>query len=396
MKPILPKPVRDGVGDGEGDANGMASPPLRILILSDNKAGTLNQARGLAEGIQDRIGPQVCSVETMLARPRWPWSWLPARLWLGARWAALFRRPFPDLVIAAGRSAVAPAAALRRMSRATGDGATRVVALQDPRLPPSAFDLVILPAHDGITAPGVLVTTGALHRVTPARLAAAADEWRDRFTPLPRPWLGVLIGGASARYRFSVGEAAALGRNLAALARATGGPTPAAAARRTPMDSLAALRAGLAVEAGGHQKGLASRTILWDARDPAPPSGFADNPYFGILALADALLVTEDSVSMVSEAASTRRPVFLLPLQGKAGKFARFHHMLVAGGHARRLPGGHGIDGAGDPASWLNWQAVPLTDMDRAVTAVLSLLRQPTEKPLHTPAIGLSPTDHGH
>ena len=34
-----------------------------------------------------------------------------------------------------------------------------------------------------------------------------------------------------------------------------------------------------------------------------------ENPYFGILALADMLVVTQDSVSMISEAAATAVPV---------------------------------------------------------------------------------------
>ena len=71
--------------------------------------------------------------------------------------------------------------------------------------------------------------------------------------------------------------------------------------------------------------------MIWD--------GNGDNPYFAYLALADALLVTADSVSMISEAAATGKPVHILDLDGGNAKFSRFHAAMRAAGITRPFSG---------------------------------------------------------
>ena len=68
--------------------------------------------------------------------------------------------------------------------------------------------------------------------------------------------------------------------------------------------------------------------------------GTGENPYFGLLALADAIVVTEDSVSMVSEAVATSAPVLLAPLPGRSRRIARFTGALIAEGRVRPFRGG--------------------------------------------------------
>ncbi|MBT5646243.1 MAG: hypothetical protein HOJ41_00140, partial [Rhodospirillaceae bacterium] len=67
--------------------------------------------------------------------------------------------------------------------------------------------------------------------------------------------------------------------------------------------------------------------------------GSGDNPYFGLLGLADAIVVTADSVSMVSEACATGKPVHVIELDGGSAKFARFHEALRRAGITRPFNG---------------------------------------------------------
>ena len=91
--------------------------------------------------------------------------------------------------------------------------------------------------------------------------------------------------------------------------------------RRTGREELALVRDRLA--------GLPA--AIWD---------FAgDNPYFAYLGLADAFLVTADSVSMISEAAATGKPVHILELDGGNAKFVRFHRLMEAAGITRAFRG---------------------------------------------------------
>ncbi len=101
--------------------------------------------------------------------------------------------------------------------------------------------------------------------------------------------------------------------------------------------------------------------------DPARSAvwrGGADNPYEGWLGLADAVVVTSDSVNMATEACATGRPVLLAHLPGGSDKFARFHDALRRGGHAGDFEGA--IDFA--------WKPVALDDTGTVAGRVTRLL----------------------
>ena len=78
--------------------------------------------------------------------------------------------------------------------------------------------------------------------------------------------------------------------------------------------------------------GVPARVYRWDDE--------GDNPYFGYLALADAFVVTGDSVSMCSEACYVTRPVYIYaPGELCVPKHVRLHQDLYDGGYARPLSG---------------------------------------------------------
>lgn len=283
-------------------------------VLHDGKAGMASQAVGLAEATGFAF------VEKSLAI-RFPWACLPPRLWLmpfhapGSTGARL-SPPWPDLVIACGRNTAAPALAIRRAS----GGRAVAAQIQNPGVGRDEFDLLVIPEHDRLRGPEVIVTQGAVHRVTPARLAAE----RRRFPALaamPRPILSVLIGGTNKTYRLTLRRLGEIADSLAAILRVNGGSVLLTPSRRTGAAGLGLLRERLA--------GLSA--AIWD--------GAGENPYFAYLALADALLVTADSVSMISEAAATGKPVHIIELDGGNAKFARFHAAMRKAGITRPFAG---------------------------------------------------------
>ena len=154
--------------------------------LSDGNPGNENPCLGLAEAVG--FEPEVKRI-----RPRAPWKWLPPALWFNALGATGLTQPWPDLLIACGRLSVAPSIAIRR----AGAKACYTVQLLDPRMPAARFDLVAAPRHDRVSGENVIATLGALHRVTPDRLAAAAARFAATVEHLPHPRVAVLIGGRS-------------------------------------------------------------------------------------------------------------------------------------------------------------------------------------------------------
>jgi len=285
-------------------------------VLTDGKAGSRNGALGLAEA----VGLPVIEKHVHSAPP---WRWLPPLLWpkgvlgVGAGGDPL-EPPWPRLIVSAGERSVGPALEVKRRA---GDDAF-LVHIQHPRVNPARFDMVVVSSHDRLTGPNVRVTVGALHRVTDAFLAEAAARFGPAFAHLPRPLVAVLIGGANRAYRFDRETAARLADDLVALARDSGCGLLITASRRTGAENEALLRERL--------RDLP--VAFWD--------GEGENPYFAYLGLADTLVVTSDSVNMVSEACYTGKPVHVFRLPGGEGsKFERFHRALAERGATRPFTG---------------------------------------------------------
>jgi mitochondrial fission protein ELM1 len=296
-------------------------------ILCTDLAGLRAQAIGLAEAAG--LTPDVRTL---------PPSTAFSRLWR-SRPADAVAEPLPKLIIGCGGAGARLAASLRRPGVA-------VVAIQHPRMALNNFDLVLAARHDGITGPNVIVTRNALHRVTPARLAMEAERWRPVFAGLPRPLVAVLLGGSNGRYRFGAAEARALAAQLAAIMDQDGASLTITPSRRTAPEVLAILREVL----------LPRGAWIWD--------GTGENPYFGMLALADAIIVTADSVSMVSEAVATPAPVMLARLPGKSARIGAFMDAMVQDGRVKNFAGRLEI-----------WDTAPLDDTPLAAAALNRLLR---------------------
>jgi mitochondrial fission protein ELM1 len=289
--------------------------PQSCWILTDGKIGMVNQCLGLARALGH--DPDIKTIDL-----RRPWAWLPPGL-TPAKTSVItadstpLAPPWPDLLIASGRKSVAPAQAIRRAS----GGATFCVQIQDPGISPGAFDLVVAPAHDQLRGANVVSTVGAMQGIDPAALDAARVAFAERVGRLPRPLAGVLLGGDNAVYRMTPEIGTTLAAQLHALAADQGWGLAITPSRRTPVFVLEAIRnalTGLDVD-------------IWDETGP--------NPYLGFLAHADSLIVTGDSVNMVSEAAATGKPVHVVHLEGGSKKFSRFHEALATRGITRPFTG---------------------------------------------------------
>ncbi len=323
--------------------------PLSIRVVTDGRAGIENQALGLAEAVA-----QLTPAVIVIRRIRWrrTFDWLPSGLKSLAMLDPAFDPPFPtsgerwpDLWIAAGRASLPLSLAARRKS----GGQTFVVQVQDPRLDPARFDLVIAPAHDGLAGHNVVSITGSPHRITPEGLGAAASDFAPVLAALPRPRVAVLIGGRSKAFDLTPDHAAVLANRIAAAVQTSGGSVMLTYSRRTPGAAKTAMTERLSGLPG----------LIWNGEGP--------NPLFAMLHFADHILVTEDSANMAAEAASTGRPVHTLPMVAlkPPGKFADLHADLRNTGAARPFDG-----------RLETWDYTPLAETERAARAVLEAMRR--------------------
>ena len=342
--------------------------PVLVRVVSDGTAGMRLQALALAESLQRARPDWKCDEFTITphpltrAMPRLA-AWLPSMPLYGSTppgrgtgretgretgratgglaggragvpWAAsLSRRPhagrYPDIMITCGRRMAGFALAMRRRARADGKP-MQIVQLQDPRLPPAMFDALVVPRHDRARGANVLVTTGSLNRLT-------LDSIKSAMMALPSRWLtntrhtavAVMIGGDNRRYRITPEMADGMADRLARFAAGAKVTLMIMASRRTPDGLVERLCANL--PAGG--------AMLPQKGEP--------NVYPGVLGLAQAVIVTSDSVNMASEAAITGKPVLIAPWQsataanpsGEAGRIRAFHDHMFAGSHTAPMAG---------------------------------------------------------
>jgi uncharacterized protein len=283
-------------------------------IITDGKAGDLAQCVGVAEAMGLKPDQRV-------VRPRPPFTWMMPRGPIDPREApgkpgSPIAPPYPDIVIASGRRAVPYLRAVKRLS----GGRCFTMFLKDPRVGVKAADFIWVPAHDRLRGPNVMTTLVSPHKVSPQALATARQSPPGAIAALKAPRVAVLIGGDSRHHRFKPEDITRLVQYLNLLGE-SGVALMGSRSRRTP-EALAAMISDTFTRTGGW---------WWD--------GQGTNPYIALLANADAIVVTADSVNMIGEAAATGKPVLVFEPSGGHGKIGKFLNGLADHGVVHRFEG---------------------------------------------------------
>ena len=313
-------------------ADPMLPPRTKLWVLSSGKIGHEVNCLGVAAalGLEPQIKhPKPRRFFDRLA-PYGPIDPREASHVPGSQFAP----PFPDILLACGRITLPY---LRHLKRASG-GKIFTAFMQDPRWGRGDCDMIWVPEHDALRGANVLSTLTSPHHLRPAAMVAARSIPDVRLAALPGPRLAIVLGGPSGAHRFEPADTNAL--VMAAVSAAQAGysvmVTPS---RRTPPELLSSIAEGLRIV-------QARNVFVWD--------GTGNNPYVQMLAHAQAILVTGDSVNMLGEAASTGAPVHVYEPTGGSPKMTRFIDRLVETGVARRW--------RGQVESW-SYQPLDATDM---------------------------------
>ena len=268
----------------------MSESEPNVWCLLGRKAGDNTQVLALAEALG-------WSFTEKHIRAR-SWELLP-HLLLGPTLAGIdcsesseLAAPWPDLVITAGRRNEPVARWIQRQA----GGRTRLVHIGRPWAAPGAWDLIVTtPQYFLPEQPNILHNSLPLFAFDAGELAREAQVWKPQLSELPRPWLGVLVGGDSGKFVFTPEKAARLGSWITSLAAKAGGSLLVADSPRTPAAASAAL--GSVLEPP-------HRHYTWGG----------ENPYRALLALADGFVVTGESMSMLAEAAGTGKPLYIFDM----------------------------------------------------------------------------------
>ena len=299
----------------------------QIWVISDGTAGMRLQAIALGKALIATDITNQTSLADIINKPSW-WlrhlprlaPFLPKPLlssWLGSI-ADRLSREKPVIIITCGRRMAGTSIALNRLSKAYDIG-TRTIHIQDPHLPPHYFDILIVPQHDPARGANVLTSMASLNRLDMPTIADAANQLGEKWRTLPAPRVAVLLGGTNRRYGISAMMAKDMASRLADFATKTGASLAIIPSRRTPANLVTQLTAAL---------GPLPYAIMDQAEN---------NPYPGILGIVDAVIVTSDSVNMISEATITGLPILIAEWQSETGRIGAFHDAMMAAGHIAPL-----------------------------------------------------------
>jgi len=263
----------------------------RIWVFPGNRPGDDAQVYALAEELR-------LPFETRTLRYNW-------RFWLNGRHMGpspisiekelrekTLVPPWPDLIIMVGRRSVPIAQWVQQQS----GGRTRLVFIGHPRVPPKTFDLVY-------TTRQYLTPTGPSMRLLPV----AMSRYREPLKPtkeeqawlavLPRPHLLLMLGGKTRHWNMSPAFMADTAEMLYERAQALGGSLIVVRSARTEEAVLDAIEQ----RCGGRNHCQVIR---------------GEFPRFPmLLAEADELFPTADSISMISESVITGKPTGIVPIE---------------------------------------------------------------------------------
>lgn len=284
----------------------MANEVDQCWAIHDGAAGNRRQAIALAEALGWGFDEKL-SVPDVLSKRFAPRLVPFIKQPYGKAFTEAMQNP-PAYVIGCGRQA----ALATRLLKQAGSFAIQIL---NPRLPSHHWDVVIAPTHDLLTGSNVISTVGSLHDVTSNSL----ELWRAQvsaLTSLKSPRTLVLIGGTSRMALFNENLIEVMFSKLEYDLAMHGGSLIICGSRRTPKHIAENIR--------DRFSGI-NFPVWFDEGD-------GENIYHSALAHADQIVLTPDSVNMISEACATQLPVFIAEPERAIGRMKiLLDHLLKIG-----------------------------------------------------------------
>lgn len=301
-----------------------STPDRSVIVLSDGKAGHLNQSMaavraieahmaakprlpiGSATGVLGRLRSKVIEVKysstaakkfldviAFITRGHLPFKHALMKFCLDGNCYEELMRSYADIVISCGASAAAVNLLVAEENQA------KSLVIMKPPFGPGAFDAVIVPRHDGLTGSDtVFITEKALSAISEEMLEGEAKKLAEELKLGEGKKIGLLLGGDTDSMKWDSRVLESAVKGILRASRQAETPLLATTSRRTPAWADALLKREL-----GSQKECPFLIIANEANRPGTVAA--------ILGLSDLVIVSGESISMVSEALTSNRPVIV-------------------------------------------------------------------------------------
>jgi len=284
---------------------------LKALLLTEGYHGMISQVEGLAKALKAEFQHKIVRLNSM-------WNYIPPKLTPISKIILKDNNYINnddtfDLVISCGRKSVVPSIILKKKN-----DKIFTIHIQDPKVSFKNFDLVVAPEHDNLVGENVISSKGAIHYITKDEIEKANSYLSDKINN--KKIVSLILGGPNKYYNFSNEELAKIFNKVRSNFISIGYKIIIIPSMRTPKRII----------------DLANKEFLSD--------GYVVNSvdkqaYLASLALANKIVVTCDSTSMISEAAASGKPIFVAHMQPKMNnyRFERFFHLFREMGITRNL-----------------------------------------------------------
>ena len=282
--------------------------------LTDGSAGMISQVRGLAEALN-------VSYELKEVKLNFPWNKLPVNLLPLSNVMFQNLNDFnldstaPDILISCGKRSIYASLFIKKKS------IKRVfsIHIQNPRVNTNNFDIVVAPSHDNVIGHNVITTDLAINHITPKLLDKHAEKMKDSFGSIQKPICTVFIGGKSRNYKFDQSNVIELAKTLDKVMNNNNVQMFIVFSRRTDEFIKDYLK-----------KKYSKQNIVWEGKE---------NPYLALMHYSKYLICTSDSVSIISESVSAKKPVFIykLPTSKRNNRIESFISTLVKKNYVKIL-----------------------------------------------------------
>ena len=284
---------------------------LKALLLTEGMHGMISQVEGMAKALN-------ADYDHKIVRLRFPWNLIPpkfspiSRIVLKDKTYITEDKDF-DLVISCGRKSIIPSILIKKKR-------PKIFAIhvQDPKIKFKYFDAIVAPEHDGLKGDNIYNSKGAIHYITESEIIKARPYLFDKIKS--DKIVSLILGGPNKYYKFDKDQLIKIFKKIKYDFVSRGYKIIVIPSMRTPRESI-----NLAI------KEMAECGYVVNKVDK--------QAYLSAYALADYVIVTCDSTSMISEAATSGKPIFVAHMKTKKNnyRFRKFFDLFRKMGIIRDL-----------------------------------------------------------
>lgn len=266
---------------------------LKALLLTEGMHGMISQVEGMAKALNTEFSHKI-------VRLGFPWSLVPPKFTPISNIILkdkiyLTENENPDLVISCGRKSVIPSILLKKKNKKIFS-----IHIQDPKVNLKNFNVIIAPQHDNLIGDNVFNSKGAIHYITESEINKAKPYLTDKIKS--KKVVSLILGGPNKYYSFDKDQLVKI-------------------FNETKSNFISKGYAAIVIPSIRTPKTIIDLAIKEFSVDTYVVNSIDKQAYLSAFALATYIVVTCDSTSMISEAATSGKPIFVAHMKSKRGNY---------------------------------------------------------------------------